>query len=143
MAKSKNNQQEPDNNDGGIVVFNRNVDLKGLPPHIQQALARFKTRERAGVAPTWKPKEEGEFIVGSVVGAKIAGKYKSTVITLETPEGPRAVWLNADMKLKLGNEASEMIGLNLLIQFEGWLRQADNPNIKKDMRMFRVIEVEQ
>jgi len=47
------------------------------------------------------------------------------------------------MKLKLGNEASEMIGLNLLIQFEGWLRQADNPNIKKDMRMFRVIEVEQ
>lgn len=142
MAKPQKNdgKGDGDGNDS-IVVFNKNVDLAGLPPHIQHALARFKTKERVGVAPTWKPTAEGECIVGSVTAAKVAGKYKSTVITLETPDGPRAVWLNADMKLKLGDSA--LVGLNLLIQFEGWLTKEQNPNIKKDMRLFRVIEVQE
>lgn len=127
---------------GTVVVFNRQqTDLTTLPKEIQDALAKFKTREAVGVAPVWKPKKDGDFIIGKVTASRIAGKYNSTIITLSTPAGHLAVWLNQDLKLKLGTES--LVGRNLVIQYEGMLLQKDNPNIKKDMKMFKVIEVEE
>jgi hypothetical protein len=110
-----------------------------LPANIQQALSKYTLKERAGVAPTWEPKNPGEFILGSVVAVRAGvGKYQGTVMVLDTPTGFQSVWLGADLSLKLPNVVE---GMNLVIQFEGWLEQKDQPKLANRMRQFKVIEV--
>lgn len=136
MAKNKESEESQ-----ALVFTGRTATaLDSLPPAVKAALSRYRTREAVGVAPTWKPEKEGEFLIGQVVTEKSAGKFNGTVLGMMTPEGPRSVWLNADLRIKMGSD-STLVGKNFVIQFEGWLRKADNPAIKNDMRVYKVIEV--
>ncbi len=132
-----------DLNDLAIAVFDaKSVDLSTLPPDIQRALKEFEVRELIGIAPSWKPEKPGEFLLGTVENARDnIGEFSSTVLTMRTIDGPKAVWLSTDMTLKLGENVDRMLGRSFVIQFEGWLTRAAMPRLKKDMRTFRIFEV--
>lgn len=133
MAKQKNEET-------ALTVFRKETDLSGLPEQIRKALSKFNVKTKHGIAPTWNPTKEGEFILGTVSSLrKGVGKYQSDVITLDTVGGPFAIWISADLKTKLGEDP---VGKHLVIQFQGKLQKKDNPSLANDMKLYHVMEVE-
>lgn len=127
-----------------LIVFTRtkNTDLEGLSPDLQQALKAYDTRELVGVAPQWKAEKEGDFIVGTVIGVRESvGKFDGTALVMDTLEGPRSVFLNGDMRVKLGEDEEKLLGKNLVIQFMGWMYKKENPALVDDMKVYKVLQV--
>jgi len=135
-------KQKPNDEDSLAVVVRRSADLSTLPENVQRALANYKVKERTGIAPNWEP-EEGDFIIGTITAARQAGQFASWVVTVETKDGPFSVWLNSDLKTKLNAEEEGLVGRHVVIQFESWLTKEDNPRLKGDMRIYKVIEVQE
>lgn len=132
---------EPSSTDEtGIVIFNPRQGLSKLPPGLQKALAKYRTREAVGVAPTWEP-EVGEYLVGTISDIRdVTTKFGETVVvTFMTPDrGPLAVWLTADLKTKLQTAEKNQA---YVITFDGWLTKKEKPSLMNDMKLFTVIEV--
>jgi hypothetical protein len=130
------------------IQFKQEKTLENLPEEIREALADFDLRELVGIAPSWNPKgsrKDGKdvdpnWIAGHVIAERHGvGPHLSSVLTVESNLGVRAVWFSTDMKLKLGD--AQATGRNFVFQFDGWLRKADMPNLKNDMKLIKVIEV--
>lgn len=138
MAETKD-KQEPNE---ALVLFNKGTAT--LPAAVQRAIDRsgmkLKTREKAGVAPTWKPTKAGEYIFGEVLAVREGvGEFAGTVVVVSAPEGPVSVWLGADLKTKIGSTVRE--GQVYCIQYMGKLKKSDNPKLKNDMHQFQVAEI--
>ena len=124
-----------------IVVFNRG-NVSGLPAAVQRAIERsgIKTREMAGVAPSWKPQDAGTYIIGEVVAIREnLGEFAGSCVVLMTQDGPQSVWLGADLKTKLGQ--SVRVGQVYCIVYDGKLSKKDNPKLKNDMHLYKVVEL--
>lgn len=135
----KDQTTEKDNNEA-LVLFNKGTST--LPAAIQKQIDRLglKTREKAGVAPSWKPTKPGEYVAGEVLAVRDGvGEFAGTVVVMNTPDGPVSVWLGADLKTKLGGNVKE--GQVYCIQYMGKLKKTDNPKLKNDMHQFQVVEI--
>lgn len=133
--------KDPTPNDNeALVLFNKGT--AALPAAIQRQIDRMglKTRERAGVAPSWKPTKPGEYVAGEVLAVREnVGEYAGTVVVISTPDGPVSVWLGADLKVKMGTNLR--IGQVYCIVYQGKLKKSDNPKLKNDMNQFTVAEI--
>lgn len=124
-----------------LVVFNRG-NVSGLPAAVQKAIERsgIKAREVAGIAPTWKPEDPGTYIIGEVAAIREGvGEFGSDLVVLLTDKGPQTVWLGADLKTKLGQ--SVKVGQFYCIVYDGKLSKKDNPKLKNDMKLYKVVEL--
>lgn len=136
MAKTETKGEEQ-----ALVVFNRG-NVSGLPAAVQKAIERsgIKTRELAGVAPSWKPEDPGTYIIGEVIAIREnLGEFAGSCIVLMTDKGPQSVWLGADLKTKLGQ--SVRVGQYYCIVYDGKLAKKDNPKLKNDMHLYKVVEL--
>ena len=127
-----------------LVVINRatSADLTGLSAELQEALKQYDTREIVGVAPQWKAEKPGDFIVGSVIGVRNeVGKFDGTALVMDTVDGVKSVFLNGDMRVKLGEDEEKLIGKNLVIQFMGMMYKKENPALVDDMKVYKILEV--
>jgi len=137
MAKD---QKDEVNNNEALVLFNRGTST--LPAAIQRQVERLglKTREKAGVSPSWKPSKPGEYVAGEVLAIREGvGEFEGTVVVLNTQDGPVSVWLGADLKVKMGHNVRE--GQIYCIQYMGKLKKTDNPKLKNDMHQYQVVEI--
>lgn len=136
--KEKTDEEKP--TETAVTLFQPNTALKRLDPKLQEALSKYRTRESIGVAPQWKPENPGDFIVGSVTNVRVVDTDfgESTIVTFETTDGPKAVFLSADLKIKLGHAQP---GQAYVVQFDGWMRKSTNGNLRNDMKIYTVIEV--
>ncbi len=129
----------PTRPDEQLVVFSKGT--LGLPAAIQKAIERqgLRTLEKAGVAPTWKPTKPSEYLVGDVLAVRPdVGEFGGTVVVINTPEGPQSVWLGADLKTKMSDVR---VGQVYCIVYDGILTKKDNPKLKNDMRLYKVVEI--
>lgn len=138
MPNEKQNEQSNE----ALVLFNKGTAT--LPAAVQRAIDRsglkLKTREKAGVAPSWKPTKPGEYVFGEVLAVREGvGEFAGTVVVISSPDGPVSVWLGADLKTKLGGDVRE--GKVYCIQYMGKLKKTDNPKLKNDMHQFQVAEI--
>ena len=135
----KNKPEEP--KETALTLFQPSTALNKLAnPELQQALAKYQVREAPGLAPQWKPEKPGEFIIGTVssVRDQKTDFGEATIVTINTPDGQKAVFLSADLRLKLANAEP---GQAYVIQFDGWMKKAENPKLLNDMKIYTVIEV--
>lgn len=126
---------------GAMTIFKPNTAVSKLPPALQKALSNFRVREAAGFAPQWKPTKPGEFIVGTVMSYREGVETEfgpATVVTFQTQDGPRAVFLSTELRRKLEDAPK---GSAWVIQYDGKQTKAENPKLKNDMKTFTVIEV--
>ncbi len=143
MAKDPKDPKElTEDKDGqqSLVLFNKGTST--LPAAVQRQIERYgyRTRQRAGVEPSWKPTKAGDYVVGEVLAVREGvGEFSGTVIVLNAPDGPVSVWLGADLKTKLGTTAK--VGQVYCIQYMGTLKKSDNPKLKNDMKQFQVVEI--
>jgi len=138
----KDEKKENGSDKEALVLFNKGTST--LPAAVQRAIDRsglkLKTREKAGVAPSWKPDKAGEYVFGEVLAVREnVGEFEGTVVVLSTPDGPVSVWLGADLKVKMGS--SVRIGQVYCIQYMGKLKKSENPKLKNDMNHFQVSEI--
>lgn len=134
-------EQEASADSGALTIFKPNTAVSKLPAHLQAALSKFRTREAAGFAPQWKPEKPGEFILGTVMSYREGVETEfgpATVVTFQTQDGPKAVFLSTELKRKLEDAPK---GSAWVIQYEGKQLKKDNPKLKNDMKTFTVIEV--
>ncbi len=115
--------------------------MKKLPPVIQQALSKYKLREAAGFAPQWKPKNPGEFLVGTILSVRDAETEFgiATVVTMQSQQGQAAIFLGTELRMKLEGCRP---GQHYVIQYDGLESKKDNPKLKNDMKKWTVIEVD-
>jgi|SRR6267142_6584784 len=140
MEPVKPEPGKPDDKQEQLVVFGTN--RTGLPAAVQKAIERhgMKTKELAGVAPTWKPLDPGTWILGEVLAVRHeVGEFGSTVVVLGTEDGPQSVWLGADLKTKFGDNVAA--GQIYCIVYEGKLTKKENPKLKNDMHLYKVVEI--
>jgi hypothetical protein len=140
MATKKDKKEESKD----LVVINRatSADLTDLSPELQAALKAYDTREIVGVTKQWKAENPGDYIVGSVIGVRNnIGKFDGTAMIMDTVDGPRAVFLNGDMRVKLGEDEEKLIGKNLVIQYMGMMYKKENPALVDDMKVYKVLQV--
>ena len=123
-----------------LTLFQPSTALRKLPPKLQEALSKYRTREAAGVAPQWKPVKEGEFLIGTVSSIRdVETEFgQSIVVTFNTPDGPQAIFLGADLKVKLADAQKDQA---YVITYDGKMTKAENPKLKNDMKKFTVIEI--
>jgi hypothetical protein len=124
-----------------LTVFQPNTALKKLPPMLQEALKKFKVREAAGFAPQWKPKDPGEYLVGTILSVREAETEfgLATIVTMQSQQGQLAIFLGTELKMKLEGAQS---GQHYVIQFDGMETKKQNPKLKNDMKKWTVIEVD-
>lgn len=123
-----------------LVVFGKGSS--GLPAAVQKAIERqgLKSKERAGVAPSWKPSKAGEYVVGEILAIRPnLGEFGSTAIVMNAPGGPISLWLGADLKTKFGDNLR--VGQVYCILYEGKLTKKENPKLKNDMHLYKVVEI--
>lgn len=101
----------------------------------------------------WPHDTEGDYIIGTIIGARDAGQFGSRIITIESKvtgnensgewnaeEKFHSLWLTQDLETKLNAEEDGLLGRHVFIRFDGWLTQADNPRLKNDMKLYTVQE---
>lgn len=123
-----------------LVLFNKGNST--LPAAVAKAVERagFKTKERAGVAPTWKPSKPGEYVCGEILAVRDGvGEFGGTVVVVNDLHGIVSVWLGADLKTKLAGAVKE--GQVYCIVYQGKLSKKDNPKLKNDMHQYNVVEI--
>lgn len=139
MPKERNGT---DNTEGAaLTIFQPNTALSKLPPALQEALKKYRVREAAGFAPQWKPVKSGEFLVGSIMSVRHDVETEfgmAIVVTMQTQQGPTAIFLGRELQMKL--EGAQK-GQHYVIQYDGIESKKDNPKLKNDMKKFTVIEV--
>lgn len=130
-----------------------NGSLAKLPDAVQKALQGYEVKKKAGMEPIWPHEEPGDYIIGTIVGARNAGQFGSKIITIESrvtgnensghykmEERFYSLWLTTDLETKLNAEEDGLTGRRVQIRFDGWLTQADNPRLKNDMKLYTVQE---
>ena len=143
MATKKDKNLTPEESKE-LIVLNRatSADLSDMPAELQEALRQYETREIVGVTKQWKAEKEGDYIAGSVIGVRTGiGKFGGTAMIMDTIAGPLAVFLNGDMRVKLGEDEDRLIGKNLVIIFMGMMFKKENPKLVDDMKVYKVLQV--
>lgn len=126
--------------DDTAILYRKAKAMEGLSPEVQEALADFDIQELVGIAPQWKPEAEGDWLAGRIISEKHGvGKYKGSVLTIESNRGTLSIWMGRDCQIKMGSAPAT--GRNFVFQYEGWLRKEQMPSLANDMRVYKVIEV--
>jgi hypothetical protein len=133
-------QEEPGKPRNTEMVLFGKQGIMGLPDQIQRLLAPYKTREIAGVSPQWKPDKPGDMIAGVLSRFKqVNTQYGlGSVVSITTKDGPRDVWLGADLKMKID---ADSVGRPIVIVYDGEQIVGRGRNSGKAMKAYRVIEV--
>lgn len=130
--------QENNMDETALVLFGENVTM--LPQQLEEMglAGKVTAREIPGVAPSWKPVNNGDFLLGRCVDMREGlGRFKSTAMIFDTavPGGFRTVWLGADLKIKLKNA----VGRVYSIEYNGTL-DLGRPG-QQPVKQYRVCEV--
>jgi len=148
MDKKKEPMKPPDPTPDQALVLFGGV-MKMLPKELEDLGlgGKVAAEEIPGVAPTWKPTGQGDYMLGRCVDRRekkfdigTPRERLATVLVFDTaiPGGFRSIWLGADLEIKL----HDPLGNVYAIYYDGETRPnrtSQQLNAMKTYRVFKVV----